>query len=285
MSTYGPSTASRHRRTRVELDDLDDAIVAAVEVEAPVTLRGVYYRVVSAGAIDKTETGYRTIGRQLLKLRRSGRVRYADITDGTRWVTAPITYDSVEEALQNTARTYRRALWTRSPWRIHVFTEKDAISGVILPVTRRWDLPLGVLRGYVSETFAWNVAQSLDPTRTNWLVQFGDHDPSGVGAWEDFVAKVSGFAGDIAMDFERLAVTVDQIVRLDLPTRPTKHSDSRSASWSGGSVEVDAIPAPTLRDILERFITAYVDEHELRVLATAEQDERRVLLRLARRAS
>ena len=51
------------------------------------TLRGVFYRVVSAGAVEKTELGYRLVGRQLLKL--AGRPRsYADITDGTRWISA-----------------------------------------------------------------------------------------------------------------------------------------------------------------------------------------------------
>jgi hypothetical protein len=65
---------------------VDDAIVTAVATEHPVTLRGVYYRVVSAGGVEKTELGYRLVGRQLLKLRRSGEVPYGWITDGTRLI-------------------------------------------------------------------------------------------------------------------------------------------------------------------------------------------------------
>ena len=38
----------RRRRTKAQLADLDDAIVQAVEDDAPVSLRGVFYRVVSA---------------------------------------------------------------------------------------------------------------------------------------------------------------------------------------------------------------------------------------------
>ena len=84
--TYGASPVSpvkRRRRTSAQLDAIDDAIVIAVEADKPVTLRGVYYRVASAGGVDKTERGYDLIGRELLKLRRDGRVSYADITDGT----------------------------------------------------------------------------------------------------------------------------------------------------------------------------------------------------------
>lgn len=64
----------RTRRTFAELDALDDMIVDVVTEEHPVTLRGVFYRVMSLGAIEKSEAGYRVIGRQLVKLRRAGRI-------------------------------------------------------------------------------------------------------------------------------------------------------------------------------------------------------------------
>jgi hypothetical protein len=277
----GTSTTNR-RRTRVEISDLDDAIVAAVEADAPVTLRGVYYRVVSAGAVDKTELGYRAVGRRLLDLRRQGRVSYADITDGTRWITAPTTYDSVDEMLLSAARQYRRSLWSRSAELVEVFTEKDAISGVLLPVTNAWDVPLGVMRGYASESFAWNVADGLDCERHTWIVQFGDHDPSGVGAWENFAEKVKAFAPDANVSFERLAVTDAQIEQFALPMRSTKASDTRARNWEGGSVEVDAIPASTLRRILDRFLATFHDQAELDRLDEIEVAERTSVLDFAR---
>ncbi len=60
---YGSGTVKRTRRTGVELAEVDDAIVRAVVDEHPVTLRGVYYRAVSAGAVDKTEaaTGWSAV--------------------------------------------------------------------------------------------------------------------------------------------------------------------------------------------------------------------------------
>jgi hypothetical protein len=159
----------------------------------------VYYRCVSAGAAEKTEDGYRLVQRQLLKLRRDGRVSYADITDGTRWVTRPATWNSLDQMLEDAAASYRRALWHDQDVDVQVFTEKDAISGVILSVTEQYDVPLGVLRGYSSESFAWSVAQSVmagsadDPCRDTYLYRLGDHDPSGVDAWRAFTARVTGF--------------------------------------------------------------------------------------------
>jgi hypothetical protein len=232
----------------------------------------------SAGAVDKTELGYRAVGRRLVELRRSGRVSYRDITDGTRWVTQPTTYDGWKEALEDSARSYRRALWTSSEFALQLFTEKDAISGVILPITDRWDITLGVLRGYSSESFAWQVGQSMDHGRVNVLAQLGDHDPSGVGAWEDFSRKVRAFAGDVEIECLRLAVTPEQIDEWHLPLRPTKTNDTRAKDWIGGSVEVDAIPAPRLRTIVEEWIEGYVDSHQIAVLQAAEKAERATLL-------
>jgi hypothetical protein len=296
---------TRQRRTNAELADIDDAIIEAVAADAPVTLRGVFYRVVSAGAIDKTELGYRTVGRELLKLRRDGRVSYADITDGTRWINKPTTWNDLDQMLEDAAASYRRALWHDTNAEVHVFTEKDAISGVILPVTQRWDVPLGVLRGYSSESFAWQVAQAIvDAPNTSpghqapsvYIYQLGDHDPSGVGAWEDFTGKVRGFVAEAYeaadpedaelgwLHFERLAVTLDQIDEMGLPTRPTKRTDTRAAGFQGESVEVDAIPAPALREIVENAIIQHIDYSQYQLTRMAEQSERDILTRMVGRS-
>jgi hypothetical protein len=302
------------------LTGVDEAIVDAVRADHPMTLRGVYYRVVSAGAVEKTERAYQLVGRQLLKLRRNGVVPYSWITDGTRWVTRPTTWSGIDEMLEDAAASYRRALWHDQPHEVQVFTEKDAISGVILPITERWDVPLGVLRGYASESFAHSMAESiraaLDRDKTVHVYQLGDHDPSGVDAWRDFQHKVTRFLGrtrtvdhdltdmldailtqlgdgdlpDVAIAaervfFERLAVTEEQITRWDLPTRPTKQTDSRARGFTGGSVEVDAIPANALRGLVHNAIVQHIDQRQLRITETYEQSEREIFARMVGGAS
>ncbi len=320
---YGASTVNRQRRTRGELAAVDDAIIEAVRTEHPVTLRGVFYRVVSAGEVEKTEHGYRLIGRELLKLRRAGAIRYDWITDGTRWINKPDSYDDLDQMLEDAAASYRRALWRDQAVEVQIYSEKDAISGVVLPVTRRWDVPLGIVRGYSSESFAWSVAQSIIDAasrgKDTHVYQLGDHDPSGVDAWRAFRSTVCSFLleehralykriaaawpGEFGDDgyprevdyggetecvfsagehiaqatFKRLAVTEAQVYELDLPTRPTKQSDSRAHGFDGGSVEVDAIPPTVLRQIVEEAITQHIDADAYRLNQVAEQTERRIL--------
>jgi len=279
---YRASPVKRSRRTNAELDLIDQAIVESVATEHPVSLRGVFYRVMSAGAIEKTEAGYNVVGRQLIKLRASRRVPYSYITDGTRLMRKPATWSHLDEMLEDAAASYRRALWHDQDAEVIVLSEKDAISGVVLPITARWDVELGITRGYSSVTFAHSLAQTIlcntEVGKTTFVYNLGDHDASGVDAWRDLVAKVRGFApvGEFAQ-FERIAVTAAQIALYQLPTRPSKSSDSRAKGFAGESVEVDALPASVLREVVEEAITQHLDPDAYDLTMSVEDSERTVL--------
>jgi hypothetical protein len=81
-----------------------------------------------------------------------------------------------------------------------------------------------------------------------------------------------------------VAVTVAQIKQWNLPTRPTKKTDSRSKTFKGGSVEVDAIPPNELRALIRACITKHLDRQLLAALQAVESAERERIERLAVRA-
>ena len=104
--------------------------------------------------------------------------------------------------------SYRKALWHERDVVVHLFTVKDAMSGVILPVTRRWDVPLGVVRGYGCVSFIYSVAQGVKNSskRTVYVYQLGDHDLSGVDAWRAFREGIAGFLGErVTVEMTRAA--------------------------------------------------------------------------------
>lgn len=278
---YVASHVKRVRRTNVALNVVNDAIVTAVNVEHPISVRGLYYRVVSAGAVDKTDPAYQLVSRQLVKLRANGVVPYEHITDGTRMMRKPRSYDDLDQMLEDAAASYRRALWNDQPNEVIILSEKDAISGSVWPVTAAWDVELGITRGYSSVTFSYSIAQTVLHNTANYkttrIYQIGDHDPSGVDAWRSLQATVREFAPRGDVEFERLAVTEEQIYEFGLPTRPTKSSDTRAKGFRGESVEVDAIPPTVLRRIVEAAITRHIDPEALRLTQIAEQSERDIL--------
>jgi hypothetical protein len=265
------------------LDGIDQAIYEIAEMEEPVTVRGLFYRVMSRGLVPKSEQGYSVIQRRALKMRRAGELPYGWITDGSRLRLKPRTFSNAQAALENTAQMYRRDLWINQGRHVEVWTEKDAIRGVVSPVTARYDVPLMISRGFSSETFLYETAEDInDEGNPAVIYQLGDHDPSGVAAWDDIRRKLREFVDDdIDLTFERIAVTPEQITELDLPTRPTKQSDTRAKKFIGDSVEVDAIPSSTLRDLVRDSIEKWIDRGLLSITKVAERSERTILARIA----
>lgn len=280
VSGYRTRPVSRSRRTKKEIEQLDSAIVSVVGADHPMTVRGVFYRVMSAGLVDKSEKGYAAVQRRVLALRRAGVLPYAWVADGTRWTLGTGSWSgTVEEYVADAAASYRRAMWRDQPSYVEVWSEKDAISSIVSPITSSFDVPLLIARGFASETFLWSTANTIrSKGKPAVIYQLGDHDPSGVAAWEHVQIKLREFAPQVEFTFHRLAVTEEQIVELDLPTRPTKASDSRSRGFAGQSVEVDAISPSTLKTIVEDAIVAHIDPRAWQLSRFYEDQERQGLI-------
>src|SRR5690349_15297430 len=104
------------------------------------TVRQVFYQATVQGLVPKTEAGYGIVKTDLTLMRRSGELPYSWLADNTRWQRKPQSYDSVEAALEATAEFYRKDLWARADCYVEIWLEKDALAGVILPVTERYDV-------------------------------------------------------------------------------------------------------------------------------------------------
>jgi hypothetical protein len=279
---YGTSTVKRARSTKAEIEVLEAAIYEVCEAERPLTIRGCFYRVMSRGLVPKSEAAYRRVQQRVLNMRRNGDLPYEWIADGTRWRIRPRTYTSVDLALEDAASSYRRALWHDQGVHVEIWSEKDAITSVIDSVTWKWDVPLFIARGFSSETFLYTTAQDIIADgKPAVIYQLGDHDPSGLSAWQDIQKKLTGFAPKVDFTFERLAVTPEQIETYGLQTRPTKPSDTRAGGFDGDCVEVDAMPSDVLRSIVREAIESWIDPHAIRLHEIAENSERQILHRIA----
>jgi hypothetical protein len=259
-----------------------DAIRAALEEDNPMTVRQVFYRLVSTGVIAKTEAEYKsTVVRLLGLMRREGAIPFGWIADNTRWMRKPRTYSSLESALRRTAETYRRSLWDNQDVYVEVWLEKDALAGVLYDETQRWDVPLMVTRGYPSLSYLYEAADAIsDLGKPAYLYYYGDYDPSGLDITRAVEDGIREFAPDAEIYFRRVAVTPEQIGEWSLPTRPTKTTDSRSKGFAGESVEVDAFPPRLLRQMVAECIDRHVDPRALEVLRVAEESEPEILSRL-----
>jgi hypothetical protein len=227
------------------------------------------------GIIEKAEAGYDKVQTDLVQMRRVGFLPYGWLADNTRWQRKPNTFSSIEEALQETARLYRKALWSDADSYVEIWLEKDALSGVVYPVTSLYDVPLMVARGYASLSFLHTAAEHINGLKKpTYIYHLGDYDPSGVNAGEKIEQTLRELAPAAEIHFERLAVTPEQIADWRLPTRPTKKTDSRAKGFGEISVELDAIEPGTLRDLVRKAIERHLPPEQLDVLRVAEESER-----------
>ena len=276
------NTSSRRRRSKAEIKKVWQAISDLLNEDHPMTVRQVFYRLVSEGRIAKTEAEYKsTVVRQLGVMRRAGEIPFDWIADHTRWMRKPRSYSSLSAALQLTAETYRRALWDNQEVYVELWLEKDALAGVLMEETGPWDVPLMVTRGYPSLSYVYEAAETISVHgKPTFLYYCGDWDPSGLDIPRSIETNLREFAPDAEIHFQRIAVTQEQIIEWALPTRPTKKTDSRSRGFEGESVEVDAIPPRSLRDLVKRYITQHIDQRQLEILKAAERSERELLQKL-----
>ena len=179
------------------------------------TVRQVFYQATVVGLVEKTETGYGKVQTDLVQMRRAGALPYGWLADNTRWQRKPDTFGSIQEALDDTAHFYRKALWRDADAYVEVWLEKDALAGVVYPVTERYDVPLMVARGYASLSFLHSAAEYInDLDVPAYIYHLGDFDPSGVNAGEKIEETLRELAPDADITFERIAVTPKQIKRL-----------------------------------------------------------------------
>jgi hypothetical protein len=249
---YQASPVKRRRATRVEREARLYALWKIAKAARPATVRQVFYQATVRGVVEKSGSGYAKVQTDLVSLRRDGRLPYDWIADNTRWQRKPRSYDGIDQALEDTTRLYRKSLWVDANAYVEIWLEKDALSGVIYPVTDLYDVPLMVTRGYASLSFLHSAAEYIGKLDVpSYIYHFGDHDPSGVNAGEKIEETLRELAPQAEIIFERVAVTPEQITTLRLPTRPTKSVDSRARNFVGDSVELDAIEPNRLRDLVE----------------------------------
>jgi hypothetical protein len=283
---YEPSPIKRARATKAEMERRAEFLIGYASEHGPVTVRGLYYQAEVAGlpGITKDDKDYAKVQRQVLLLRRAGRLDYDDIADATRWMRKPTTHDSVEAALRDTAAHYRKALRNDAKEYVEIWCEKDALAGVIYPITSLYDVPLMVTRGFSSETFAYEaIAARENDYRSYHVYYLGDFDRAGHDGARSLQEKLERFADEVSVEvnFEILAVTQWQIRNWNLPTREPKRKSAADRKWPHDfACELDAIPPDRMRTLVEEAINRHLPQDKLEILKAAEEAERDLITRL-----
>src|SRR6266516_7163494 len=250
----------------------------------PITVRSLMYRAQAAGLYPSTsQKFYEQTARIVLKLRRAGIISYSWIVDSTRRRLKPSSWSGLNDFAETSTRSCRKDLLARQRDYVEVFTEKDAMAAVIEPITYEYDVHLNVIRGQVSETFVWNVAEAWNEIEKPICAYYlGDHDPSGLRIEASLKSKLYGFC-NMMFYWNRLSVTPQDFADLDLLCFPVKRT-GKEGSWKpylaehgARCVEVDAISPEEIRRRVREAIESHIDQTEWEKLKVTEELERATL--------
>lgn len=260
---------------------LADAAQDILLDENPMTLRQLYYRLVSAGVLRNEHVEYRRIGRVMTVLRECGHIPRTWIVDHLRQTLKLSSWSGLADYGESVRDCYRKNFWASLPDYVCVFCEKDATAGTIQQVTEKYDVPLHVCRGYSSISFASEIAQEWRLIeKPIYALYCGDFDPSGFDIERDLRAKLKRYTADSDCHFawERLAVREEDFDDFDLIHLPVKKTDVRSKgfikTYGEACAELDALPPSELRTRVEKAILDFIDDDEWRKLQHIEELER-----------
>jgi hypothetical protein len=181
-SPYQPrSITGRRRRSAGEIGELLGVVRGLLAQQTgPISIRHLFYLVVSAGAFEKTERGYQNLKHQLTKWRRSGAIDSTAFADATRWYYGNPGHRGPRAFLEETIRTYRFNLWEEQDVHVEIWAEKDAIASILLEAADPWRVQVFPFRGFPSLTSLYNAAEIFREKqaegKTVHVYYFGDRD-------------------------------------------------------------------------------------------------------------
>jgi hypothetical protein len=277
-SERGSGVGEFHHKSLVMINTVNEILEG---YRGPMTLRQVYYRLVATQVITNDERAYKALSATLTKARRAGLVDPARIIDRLRHPTRVSCWEDLSDFLQTVRRSYRREKWTTQPRDVEVWVEKDALAGVLQPLTNEYEVTLFACRGYNSYSALHEAAERLSEDTT--ILYLGDFDPSGADMSRDIRERLEDDFG-VSVELRVLALTHEQVETYSLPPAPAKRKDPRAAAFVAKhgdmAVELDALPPDVLLQLVREGIEEYLVMSIFEEEREREAEERAKLDRL-----
>lgn len=209
------------------------------------SLRTIHYSLISRPelGLPNTRTTYGKLSEYIVEARKEGRIAWDALSDKTRYTMGDFYdyYVSPEKYielairyLKHTPDNYEDSIykWYNQPHYVEVWIEKDALSGTFESFLKDIHVKIVINKGFASWTSLHENCKRLskvienDPSKHIHILYFGDYDPSGVDMDRHMHEAFSFFCLEgpdcfnREIDFQRIAVTRQQIEQFGLPPKP-----------------------------------------------------------------
>lgn len=260
-------------KTRGLIQQCDEILTAFYGQGIQISLRKLYYELVSRLIIENKDTEYNNLSKTITKARMAGLIDWDHICDETREVYQAQYFQSPKDLLQCAAKSYRVDRWAGQNIRVEVWSEKSALTSILQPICEEYDVRYLATRGHPSVTAKYEMRERIidnagEGLRQTVILYFGDHDPTGMTIPKAmmemfFDLRVEYFNRDL-LKIERLALDIDQVAALNLPPNPTKQTDPNykayAREYGEECWEIDAMPYNLLQNLLKKRLEELIDQ-------------------------
>ena len=299
VDPYRLDTASGHRDGKWLAKELDRAIGKTRKIH----WRGLHYAIVVRGNVCKpngeiyrnTDEDWTWLSNVAGKAARwLGYVAFERITDNRN--SAPIIHRkarvtpeaylsigldiTIPDVDDLEPRPIAEGFVARQAYQFAIFGEKASLEDVVDPIARRNEADLYLPTGEISDTQLHQMAKDAAADGRPLIVfTLADCDPAGHQMSISIGRKLQALRDLLfpKLQFEvvPVALTVEQVSEIGLPSTPLKETERRADRWRDAfgveQTEIDALATlrpQTLREIIERAFDPYLD----RALAERVED-------------
>jgi hypothetical protein len=261
--------------TLVLIDEMNEIIRDYQRQGFVLTVRQLYYQLVAAAKIPNTEQSYKRITGVCNDARLAGLMDWDAIEDRTREFITRSSWISPHSLMDTCSRQFHMDLWEDQTERVFVIVEKEALVGVLQRTCHDYDVPLLAARGYPSRTVVREFCEEMvipafDAGQEVTVLHLGDHDPSGIDMSRDLEEWIGLFCRSDErgnyINFERIALNMDQITSQRPPPNPAKSTDSRfkdyASKFGTKSWELDALKPNFLNQLVSSNIELHIDDEK-----------------------
>jgi hypothetical protein len=290
----------------------DEILRRAAEIvesyDIRVTLRQLFYRLVSEEVLKNRKGDYDTLSTKTAEARR--RDEFPALVEHGRSIRQLPHWSSPQSALDGLARSLTVDRTLSQDYTLVLGVEKNALSDLLSSWFGKLGVPIMPLGGYGSQTLEEDIRELAEEyreiagefDRPAVLIYAGDFDASGMNIGEKFIE----YTEDVWDHTTRIGLSEEQIYELQLPVLPGKVKDPRApkfverypeiharAGFGLGKnregrdaqipvqVELDAVEPTTLHSWYKDAIDEWWDEDAYQAMLELEEKGRAQLTRWA----
>ena len=263
-----------------------------------ITLRQLYYLLVSGGHVEYSEAAYRKVKNLMINARKSGKVPPTTFSYVEPSIEDTI-YGNVDTYIETCVNDYRIPRTYNQPNHVEIWVEREPHKVFIESIVAEYDIPIYVTGGYSSFSFVFEAARRIEDSAERRgsprVLYFSDLSPASTNMFESQVSEISNHLTLTREEVEAIMLRVclepEHVIKFDLPVLETVNPNQKTMLFESRYsdileevglpripvVEIESLDPVDLSDIVTNVLFSLTDQRVLEEVAILEGRNREKL--------